>query len=207
MRWRTMTKISLVVPRWEEIRVKKLLKKWDKVLKNGPSEIWSDMVCLPQISFGPSIPEYFVPNTSQGQKTLPYFKLFLTNKTINDIVLESNRYRNRIELQKSLKKTWKATAKEEISAFFSLTIAMGIVKLSEIRDYWKSKDIFHMPWFASIISWERFEEISRYLYLADNENKQQETHLILINYTDWEYYHINLVYNLQQCTYPHKTCR
>ena len=90
------------------------------------------MVCLPQISFGPSIPEYFVPNTSQGQKTLPYFKLFLTNKTINDIVLESNRYRNRIELQKSLKKTWKATAKEEISAFFSLTIAMGIVKLSEI---------------------------------------------------------------------------
>ena len=203
-----MTKISLVVPRWEEIRVKKLLKKWDKVLKNGPSEIWSDMVCLTihifkrlsSTNFTWSIPEYFVPNTSQGQKTLPYFKLFLTNKTINDIVLESNRYRNRIELQKSLKKTWKAIAKEETSAFFSLTTAMGIAKLSEIRDYWKSKDIFHMPWFASIISWERFEEISRYLYLADNENKQQETHLILINYTDWEYYHINLVYNLQQCT-------
>ena len=30
-------------------------------------------------------------NTPQGHKTLSYFKLFLTNKIIDDIVFESNR--------------------------------------------------------------------------------------------------------------------
>ena len=35
-------------------------------------------------------------NTPQGHKTLSYFKLFLTSKIIDDIVLESNRYRNQI---------------------------------------------------------------------------------------------------------------
>ena len=55
--------------------------------------------------------------------------------------------------------------KEEILAFFGLTIAMGIVKLPKIKDYWESKGIFHMPWFASIMSRDCFEEIYRYLHL------------------------------------------
>ena len=50
-----------------------------------------------------------------------------------------------MELQKSSKKTWKTITKERVLAFIGLTIAMGKAKLSKIRDYWKSKDIFHMP--------------------------------------------------------------
>ena len=49
---------------------------------------------------------------------------------------------------------------------------MGIAKLPEIRDYWKSKGSFHMPWFASIMTRDRFEEIYRYLHLADNDKQE-----------------------------------
>ena len=86
-----------------------------------------------------------VRNTPQGQETLSYFKLFFADKIIKGIVLESNRYRNQVQLQQPSKTTCKPIVKEEISAFIGLTIAMGIAKLPEIRDYWKSKGSFHMP--------------------------------------------------------------
>ena len=48
---------------------------------------------------------------------------------------------------------------------------MGIAKLPEIRDYWKSKGSFHMPWFASIMTRDHFAEIHQYLHLADNDKQ------------------------------------
>ena len=57
------------------------------------------------------------------------------------------------------------------SIYWPYTIAMGIAKLPEIRDSWKSKGSFQMPWFASIMTRDRFEEIYRYLHLADNDKQ------------------------------------
>ena len=103
-----------------------------------------------------------VRNTPQGQKALPYFKLFHTNKII-DIGLESNRYQNQIELQKSSMITQKPIVKD-FSIYWSH--AMGIGKLPEIQDYWKSKGIFLMPWLTSLMLQNHFEEIYQYLHLA-----------------------------------------
>ena len=86
-----------------------------------------------------------VRNTPEGQETLSYFQLFFIDKIIEDIVLESNRYRNQAQLQQPSKRTCKPIVKEEISTFIGLTIAMGIAKLPEIRNYWKSKGSFHKP--------------------------------------------------------------
>ena len=77
---------------------------------------------------------------------------------------------------------------------------MKMAKLSEIRDYWKSKGIFHMKWFASIKSRGPFEEINRCLHLANNKK-------LSITFTNWEYYHMNLVYEFYQSTYQNETCQ
>lgn len=87
------------------------------------------------------------------------------------IALESNRCQYQTELQNPSKKTWRPIVKEEILAFIGLTIAIRTVKPPEIRDYWKSKGIFHMPWFTSIMLRYHFEEVYQYLYLADNESQ------------------------------------
>ena len=50
-------------------------------------------------------------------------------------------------------------------------MAMGIAKLPEIRDYWKSKGSFHMSWFALIMTQDHFEEIYQYLHHADNDKQ------------------------------------
>ena len=68
-------------------------------------------------------------------------------------------------------KTQKPIVKEEMLGFTGLIIAMGIAKLPEIQDYWKSKGIFLMPQFTSIMLNDHFEEIYQYLHLADNEKQ------------------------------------
>lgn len=47
--------------------------------------------------------------------------------------IESNRYHDQ-NLQND---NWKPISKEEMMAFIGVTIAMGIVKLPEIEQYWR----------------------------------------------------------------------
>ena len=51
---------------------------------------------------------------------------------------------------------------------------MGIAKLPAINDYWTS-GILRMPWFASIMTKNRFKVILRYLRLADNSKQLPRT--------------------------------
>ena len=55
-------------------------------------------------------------------------------------------------------------------AFFGIIIAMGIAKLPEINDYWRTR-ILRMPWFGSIMSRNHFKVILRFLHLADNSKQ------------------------------------
>ena len=47
---------------------------------------------------------------------------------------------------------------------------MGIVNLPEMKSYW-AKGITRVPWFPSIMSRPRFEQICQYLHLADNSKQ------------------------------------
>ena len=53
-------------------------------------------------------------------------------------------------------------------AFLGVVIAMGIVNLPEIRNYWSTSDLCQVPWFLAVITLNRFEMISRYIHLYDN---------------------------------------
>ena len=71
---------------------------------------------------------------------------------------------------KELKTNWIPVTKEEIKAFLRINIAMGIVNLPEMKSYW-AKGITRVPWFPSIMSRPRFEQICHYLHLADNSKQ------------------------------------
>ena len=61
-----------------------------------------------------------VRNTPQGQETLSYFKLFFTDEIIEEIVLETNKYRNQLHIYNSFLR--EHANPEEISAFIGLTL-------------------------------------------------------------------------------------
>ena len=51
---------------------------------------------------------------------------------------------------------------------------MGLLKLSQIRDYWSTNEVLAMPWFPAVMSRDHFFRILRFIHLADS-SKQNKT--------------------------------
>ena len=66
---------------------------------------------------------------------------------------------------------WKPVTKEEISALFGLTFAMGIVRKPSYASYWEKGEgqvLTETLNFAHIMSRNRFQAILRFLHYNDN---------------------------------------
>ena len=63
---------------------------------------------------------------------------------------------------------------EELLAFIGLNVAMGLIQLPQIQDYWNKNEVLATPFFPSIMSCDRFQNILRYLHL--NDSSQQKKH-------------------------------
>ena len=55
-----------------------------------------------------------------------------------------------------------------------INIAMGMLRLPQIRDYWATDQILSTPWFPSIMPRDRFFLILRYLHLVDNSLQRKK---------------------------------
>ena len=51
---------------------------------------------------------------------------------------------------------------EEMMAFLSFNISMGIVNSSDIKDFWSANPMLSQPWFPSTMSRDRFQQILYY---------------------------------------------
>ena len=96
--------------------------------------------------------------------------MFFPSEVIDQITIQTNLYHDQVNQGKELKTNWIPVTKEEIKAFLRINIAMGIVNLPEMKSYW-AKGITRVPWFPSIMSRPRFEQICHYLHLADNSKQ------------------------------------
>jgi len=102
------------------------------------------------------------------QTVLDFFMLFFTTVVWNLLVVQTNLYYSQRIADKPSSMEWADVTVEEMMAFIGLVIAMGVVRLPEIDDYWATDPILQHPWFASIMSRTRFKQILRYLHCADN---------------------------------------
>ena len=64
--------------------------------------------------------------------------------------------------------TWVDTNDAEIKSFFSIHMAMGIVKLPALRDYWSTNPLLGTPGIVKGMSRSRFRSILTHLHLHDN---------------------------------------
>ena len=105
-----------------------------------------------------------IPRTKQVKTPLSVFQLFITTSLLVGIVRESNDY----ALDKGVLKL------EELTAFIEMNIAMGMITLPQIRDYWAVDEILSTPWFPAIMPRDRFLAILRFLHLADNRKQKNK---------------------------------
>ena len=102
-----------------------------------------------------------------AQSAIECFNLFFTNEIWEQVIRENNRYHDQVTENDT---AWIPILKEEMKAFIGVTVAMGIVKLPEIENYWRKDGICNVPWFSSIMSIKRYKQILRFLHLNDNTN-------------------------------------
>ena len=59
--------------------------------------------------------------------------------------------------------------------FFGVNIAMGVLRLPKISNYWKLSGVMEIFWFRSIFTRKQFYDIFKYLHLADNTKTPEKT--------------------------------
>ena len=66
---------------------------------------------------------------------------------------------------------------EELLAFIGITIAMGLLKLPQIHDYWSKEQVLATPWLPAIMSRDCYFQILQYFHLVDSslQKKKGET--------------------------------
>ena len=111
------------------------------------------------------------PNSSLSVTASPLdlFCRFLTLAVWNLIVTETNRYADEVRTASPHARPWHAVTIVEMKAFIGLTIIMGIIQLPRLEMYWQtSHSLICTPGVSSIMSLVRFEQIFRFLHLANS---------------------------------------
>ena len=112
---------------------------------------------LPQFVYaqGPS------PRAKIAKTPLEVFQLFFTNVILSSIVQQTKLF----AFQKGNDMEF---CIEELMAFIGLNVAMGMLHLPQVKDYWSTSKILSTPWFPSVMSRDRFLKILKFLHLVDS---------------------------------------
>ena len=106
-------------------------------------------VTVEEFSWSDNRTEIDIPGFSQavgpttilpvGALALDFFLLFMSNRILQNILRETNRYAiQTLQGKNKDPTTWKQLSMEDLKAFFGLLVAMSIHKLPCLRDYWSS---------------------------------------------------------------------
>ena len=123
---------------------------------------------------GSSIPFVEVPGPSrqalQASTVMDQFNLFLPLSLVQTWVDETNRYAAELRRRKPSNMKWVNVSLEELLAYIGMVIAMGLVNLPSVFDYFTTEPMLSHPWFPSILSRDRFRMISRYFHISNDAN-------------------------------------
>ncbi|KAK8771667.1 hypothetical protein V5799_010397, partial [Amblyomma americanum] len=68
--------------------------------------------------------------------------------------------------------SWHETTPDEMKVYFAMCVLMSQVKKSSIQSYWSTRAVISTPFFASVMSRQRFWALSKYLHFCDNSLPQ-----------------------------------
>ncbi|XP_068671890.1 piggyBac transposable element-derived protein 4-like [Montipora foliosa] len=110
-----------------------------------------------------NVPENVSPND--------FFSQLFGDSVIDTIVTETNRYaRQKLADTPRLQK-WKDITNRELKAYFGICIIMGINNLPRIAMYWSTDPFIGNSGIQSVMTKNRFEEVSQYLHFVDSSKE------------------------------------
>ena len=131
----------------------------------------------PANSIEPELPEFREPTGPSSEaklaKTpLECFQLFFVPALVSILMTQTNLYADQCRATgvPSPSNLWGAVSMEEMLAFLGMHIAMGIVSLPSLHDFWSTEPILQHQWFSSVMSRDRFKQIVRYFHCCDSSH-------------------------------------
>ncbi|CAC5426825.1 unnamed protein product [Mytilus coruscus] len=125
------------------------------------------------------LPHLFTLRNNTGSQTVlgiekdpvDFFQLSLGDNLIQNIIDKTESYANKQirDHPDQNKSVWSCPTIVEMKAFFGLTFLMGIEVKPDIKSYW-STDCLETPYFATVMTRDRFQQIMRYLPFPDSNN-------------------------------------
>ncbi|XP_060064742.1 piggyBac transposable element-derived protein 4-like [Ylistrum balloti] len=98
-------------------------------------------------------------------KPIDYLK-FIPAPYFDVIAEETNRYAD----QKGPDPRWQPTTPDEVRAFISINIIMGIRQLPRLWNYWSTDERFSDPYISSIMTKSRYMKLNQYIHLRDTSD-------------------------------------
>ncbi|CAL1299320.1 unnamed protein product [Larinioides sclopetarius] len=115
------------------------------------------------------------PNDPQSIKETA--SLFIGDDLIEIIAKETNKYYLRMhhECNRQRKESkWVDTTVAEMKKFLALVILMGQVRKTILNDYWSTDPVTSTPFFAKVMTRNRFRQILWFLHFPDNPEVEKD---------------------------------
>ena len=103
------------------------------------------------------------------------FQLFMTSDFYDEILTQTNLYADQQREAQNDTSMWTPISKKELMAFVGINIAMGIISLPTLNDYWSTDPILAHTWFRTVMSRNRFRKILRNIHVVDNSAAPSRT--------------------------------
>ena len=119
-----------------------------------------------------SLPPFQYPTgpsqaTKNAKTPLQVFQLLLTSAILQSIVHQTKLFAS----QKNMDLHF---CLEELEAFIGINIAMGLLRLPQVRDYWSTNEILGTPWFPAVMPRDHFLHILTYLHLVNSTQQRKK---------------------------------
>lgn len=126
----------------------------------------------PVLRFQPARPPGVQLNVADNHSPLDLFKLFVPRDAVNTLCENTNKQAAKAKA-KGAKYTWNAVGADEFYKYIGILFYMAMVKLHDIRDHWKQKTIFSVPFLATVMSRDRYRSISWNVHMSDPDKDEE----------------------------------
>lgn len=162
----------------QEIEEEASREEVDEIAAHG---VWSDYIGRHKVFLftGPRGLQQQVPNNLSPTDV---FNLIVDDEVIGFIVTETNRFaEQKIASQRKTKSArinkWSPTNNEEVRRFLGLTLWMGLVKLSTLKDYWSTRKMYKQDVPQSTMSRNRYQLLLAMIHFNNNETIEKGNRL------------------------------
>lgn len=143
-------------------------------------------------------PGIMIDENPAEMSPLELFSLFIDEKIIDCVLVETNRFAEQIGQDDS---SWRAVTEAELLVFFAMKMLGGIVKMPEEEMNWSKDELLERPIFRKLMTMKRYSKIKQYLHFVNNETHDAQTHPNPKLYKIYDVF-MTLCENLVKCYTP-----